>query len=249
MTETVRKISLVNVREVRQEHTVEFNNKRYVVINAEGVFHLDECHSEWDHGDYVGYHVSKYGTVLYTPIHSSMTYDDIEGATHAVDDGTHWHFYHGWKSEHQDFLLQLDAVIVGLFQPTIDSAMSKIVMATRPAVKTIAETKYKSLIKYRNDILDEAAKASKKIHMGYYGKNKHSDEGHLHAHIREAVAAVKLDWATNNQTDWRNVSAFATALGNTLANPHVPLTAHQIAEAKKKAKEAETSTETTSSGD
>lgn len=229
--------------DIRQGYTFVREGKRYAAVFEGGTFHAVPLGLRYDtDSDGTVYWFMPHPKALvYAPVHESADLADIDGATHAVDDGTHWHFFRGWKAEHQDLLLHLRGVTFGLFADRIEAGLVKLIEATNAVARGKAKANHDALVKYRAAVLGGALAASRKHHMGYYGENRHAEEGHLHKLIRDAMAAVKAAWATPElRADWLRVSASHTVVYGLLETPHVPQTKHQIAEAAKKAaKEAE----------
>ena len=220
----------------------KIDNKYYLALEIQGIFSAEELTigpAELDGVQIFQYHSNR-GNAYY-PV-DARTLKDINGATHVeLIDGV-WHLYHGWKGEHQDFLLNLKSVVFSLLQPHVDKAMIKLIEATNPTAYTRVKSVYDSLVKYREAVINSAVAESKKKHMGYYSQYKHQEVGHVHNHIKDALAAVKLAWATPTlREDWTRVSSVASALTAEMAVLHTPLTKAQIAaaeEAKKKKEEA-----------
>ena len=223
---------------------LKIGEKYYIALEIQGIFTAEEL----IHGPYDidGVQVFQYHPVrgtAYYPIHAESL-KDINGATYVELIDGKWHFYHGWKGEHQDFLLNLKSVVFSLLQPHIEKAMVKLIEATNPSAYSSVKGIYDSLVKYREAVINSAVAESKKKHMGYYSQYKHQEIGHVHGYIKNALTAVKLAWATPTlRADWLRVSSVASVLTAEMAVLHTPLTIAQIAEAEKKKEAAESSSD------
>ena len=236
---------------IHGDMATQIGDKHYVAMKQiHGGFRAAEV-LLFDLPDFKAGSVRGGGIERYMPIHPSMTLDDINNATYALDDGTHWHFFHGWKGEHQDFLLNLIAVVNALFAPGLRKALFKTVEASNAVAKTKASTAYNALVDFEAAVSTAAVEASKAHPMGHYGANPHQEEGHAHKIVREAIKAVQAEWSKTQdmRTKWSLISARVLPVSTMLATPHTPLTKHQIAEAAKKKAEAETPAETPSEQD
>lgn len=128
------------------------DGEKYGVIERGGVFHaaaLDGPVSKRIDGrQYEGlYFFAEYQPdgVIHTPIHPSMTLDDVEGATHAEDDGTHWHIGHASAGSHNDLEAIAEALLLTHWQPRINAAISKAIMAADVTARTLAHNKMQAL--------------------------------------------------------------------------------------------------------
>ena len=93
-------------------------------------------------------HTSEPHGVLYRPIDSSMTASDIEGATYAYDDGTHWHFAHCSPHEQIDFAAEVEAFAKAQFDEVIHESNAKASGATANIARNSAFAKSTALIQF-----------------------------------------------------------------------------------------------------
>lgn len=176
----------------------------YAAIKQGGVFHAVSCRG-WPDGGHDGKtfefapRIDVEG-IVYGPLHPSMDFESVEGATHAEDDGEYWHLSHGTPEEHHDFELLVSTACVGVFQPYMN----------RELVKALAETsgtplyndaigKHASWHAFSNEVTIEARKAALAAPLGHFARNRE------HAHVRQIIAAAVLkvyrDWQTRRLTE------------------------------------------------
>lgn len=186
------------------------------------------------------------GELLAFPIDSSMTAEDIQGATitklNAAGDA--WLFYHDHPATHHDHLLAVDAAVMALFQPVMDAAQHKVAMATNAVVLGQADTKYQALSAFRDETLKAAQTAEKAHHLGHFAQNPATDQGHVHSAVRIALNAAKTAFAASPEkiAQYRLITTEAVSLISRMSAPHTPETrwakAARIAAEEKAKKDA-----------
>lgn len=136
---------------------------------------------------------------VYQPIHSSMTEDDMQGATYAWDDGTHWHFAHCSPGEHLDFAEQVRTFTAAQFVSAIATAQTKAIESTNPVVESAAVVRAKALVSFAEEAGAVAHKAVVDETLGHWHRNPHHDHFRDLAHA--ANEKVKAAWAERGKTD------------------------------------------------
>ena len=208
-----------------------------------GTFHLRKMSGNKEHG-YRSLQTDPHG-YIYQPPHPSMTADDIEGATYAYDDGTHWHFAHCSPDEQVDFAAAVRVFVVAQFQVAIENARTKVTEATNAITKATALTKVKALVKFAstagtlafNEVVGET--------LGHYHRDPHHD--HYRQLAVSAIDAVSSSWSKAAVAS-KAVRQDATLVGADVAGIRAELVDTHIIEtraarvmrleAEKKAKEA-----------
>lgn len=167
---------------------------KYAVLRdgkTNGPFHLMPVASD-DNGK-THYLVVENGYFYtYQPIHPSVTPEDVQGATHAVDDGTHWLFYHASEEQHHEMALHLEALTLAAFQPQIEQAVISRFGAIDTAGINTTTAKLTGLMEFRNDVFKIAKRKFYTEVQGHYHLNDHL--GHFRSLISGAVQDAKNLW-------------------------------------------------------
>ena len=173
-----------------------------------GQFHL--IRADWEElWQYYNPREDSYAGVYYQPIHPTMTYDDIEGASYAYDDGTFWHFAHCSPGEHLDFAAEAETFTFNQFAYYLADVNKELAAETDAATKTALH--YKG-----NAILALAYASGRRAHhhvtghvLGHFHKNPHHD--HLREIALVAITAEIADWkAKDRSLDVTRTSAAVT---------------------------------------
>lgn len=185
-----------------------------------------------------------------------MTAADIEGATFAFDDGTHWHFAHCSPHEQVDLAAHVQTFAKAQFDGLVHRAMLKVHEATNDVVRAAAVAKADALVRFAEGVGAEVYRVIVDATLGHWHRNPHND------HSRE-LTAVAIDtvlalWAKAGKTDKAvrqdraAVAAPAVTVRTALQLAHViewrAVRAAREAAAKKAA-EAAAETETETEGD
>ena len=177
--------------------TIVVDGVRWAVLRSDGAFHLRRTKDYG--GDQYGLTAYKAHGTVYRPIHSSMTAEDIEGATYAHDDGTHWHFAHCSPHEQVSLAATVKVFAEAAFEVAITSALIKIHEATNVPVKATAVTKASALVKFAEAVGNAAYKVIVDADLGHWHRNPHHD------HNRDvtvlAIDSVLAAWAEAGKTD------------------------------------------------
>ena len=197
---------------------ITINGKTYVAVRAErgrGPFHLRQMDQ---HGEAL--HASEPFGSIYRPVHPSMTAEDIEGATYAHDDGTHWHFAHCSPQEQIAFAADAEAYTRAQLGLDIAKANTALNVAVGTTARTAAKAKVDALIEF-------AEAAGRRAHalvvaqtLGHYRRDPHND--HLRDIAAACINAQQLDWiarATRDDDSIRVQSA-VNAVKTRLASTH-----------------------------
>ena len=185
---------------------------------------------------------------LYRPIHSSMTYDDVNGATYAWDDGTHWHFAHCSPSQQLAFAEQVRDFAIARFVLPISRAQNKVV----EAIGTTTRAEKQRIVKdYQDFAEDVGERAYQLVLAGKLGEFHRDSVDHRRIltikAINEELAHLKVEGLTNVNLASRrtNVLVTASAVASRLAKSHIFKTYAQARAEAKKAAEAAAAQDTT----
>lgn len=178
--------------------TIEANGRHYYIVRAErtqGPFHLRLADSGLTRRLYAA---EAHGAV-YRPPHPSMTADDVEGATYAYDDGTHWHFAHCSPQEQIDFAADAEQFAFNEFLEYILKINMDAIQATSLDLRTAALYKAK-------DVKVFARAVGRHVHatvvgqvLGHYHKDPHHD--HRRDLTIASLDAVLAKWKEEAKTD------------------------------------------------
>lgn len=186
--------------------------------------------------------------IAYRPIHSSVTAEDVQGASYAWDDGTAWHFAHCSPAEQVDFAADVRTFIFGQFAEAVARATLKGVMATNSVVRERAADNLRALVDFATAVAKRGYAVVVGETLGHYHRNPHAD--HKRDVTVAAVAHVLADWKERALTDTavradrQRIVTAAGAVVAALGTAHTIVTrperaAAEAAAAKAKAKEAE----------
>lgn len=228
---------------------IDHGGEKYIVARSSrdsGEFFLTRAYKSTYQIDGKPAYAGDYAGWAYTPVHPTLTAEDVQGATHAWDDGTHWHFAHTSEEATHDLALVLEGLTLAAFQPQIERATVAVFGAADAAAKTLLLDALASLTDFRNDVWKAAQAAFYAKHQGYYHQNPHA--GHWRPLIRQAIADVKSIWegSATRKPELPSISDYLkTAEDDLAATPTVKtratIAAEAAAKAKKEAEEAEAS--------
>lgn len=231
----------------RMEDAVQHDGEYWLAVRAEqGEFHLRRVQhrpQQWNDDLYHG--TGRAHGDAYRPLHPSMTAEDIEGATYAHDDGTHWHFAHCSPAEQIDLAAEVRTFAEAQFATAIQKAQIKISEATNAPAKATAAAKTAALIAFAAAVGDSAFKAVVSATLGHWHRDPHND--HKRDLTVAAIAAVLAAWSEAGKLDKAirqdraHVTSAAAAANAVLSRVHmIEWRAARAArlEAERKAKEA-----------
>lgn len=229
------------------------DGRYWLAVRSEGAFHLREVRVEAN--GYLYTAAKKAHGVAHLPIHSSMTAEDIEGATYAHDDGTHWHFAHCSPSEQVDLAAEVRTFAESQFATAIARAQVKVDQAANAPAKADRVAKVSALVSFASLVGDLAYGVVVNATLGHWHRDPHND------HKREltvaAIDSAEAAWAEAGKTNkavqgdlsaLRETNAH-TDVKNRLGSTHtIEWRAARVArlEAERKAKEAAAEAETSS---
>ena len=247
-----RTYKYLNVYNVPIDSGIFENGVAYIVIKRGGTFRA--IRGTYRSGDptlistdaSVGTPVS--GTV-YRPLKPGTKLADVEGATEAIDDGTHWHLTHAQPHHHRELKAVAEAFLISHLQPVINEKFSEVYSAADITARTIAHNHLLSHMRLFKDAQAEIAAEVDALWLG-----QHVQEGHEDIHrkfARESIKAVLADWKLKGKTDvvLRHYADYVeetvTGLVEKLSAEPSILTRiqHEAAEAAKKAAETQTPAE------
>lgn len=137
--------------------------------------------------------------VLYQPLHSSVTPADIDGATYAWDDGTHWHFAHCSPGEQIALAARASVFVREHFSHAISSANVKVHEATTALLAGQRVAKLRALVKFS---LAAGIAAHAKVvgeTLGHFHRDPHDD--HLRDIAVFAIDKVLASWAESGKAN------------------------------------------------
>ena len=174
---------------------------RYGVVEAGGVFHVRPMTKGNDEGIYsaTDFHFHTRVTV-YQPIHSSMTFEDIEGAVWPYDDGTHWHFSHESPGMRHEAEAYAQAKLIAHFQPRINKQGAVVHAAPDITERTKRHNVLLALNEFVDDSLDEIEKQIRALPLGHFARTSPHADNHR-ALVVSAIRAVLAAWKETAKTD------------------------------------------------
>ena len=180
--------------------TIVYRERRWFAVRdaaSKGAFHLRIADTRPN-----GYHkpsTSEPHGAVYAPIHPLMTAEDIEGATYAYDDGTHWMFAHCSPDEQIDLAARAETFTVNQFDLELAATLRTLGNATDLATRTVARQKVDSMHKF-------ALLAGRKAHalvlaqtLGHYHRDPHHD--HLRDIADSCIQSEYLRWVATTGLD------------------------------------------------
>lgn len=185
---------------IPEDALIAYKGRKWCVIREGGTFHLSpvDLHVYNDPSKgYVIHELSDYHGELYRPIHSTVTFEDVEGATFAWDDGTHFHFAHCSKREQAELSEQVRTFAEAQFFNAIHGAQIKAIEATGVAKQTAIE-KTKALVKFANAVGFLARETILAQTLGHW----HREDLEPFSYVTyEAINAVLKDWKQKGLSD------------------------------------------------
>lgn len=113
--------------------------------------------------------------LIYSPIAEGTTFEDVEGATFAHDDGEVWHIAHCSPGQQHDFAADAETFARSQFDAAIQAAIAKGALADANAARNTAYAKATALI-------DFAKGVGRAVHaevvgetLGHFHRNPHAD--------------------------------------------------------------------------
>lgn len=164
--------------EFHKNDVIGFNDKKMFVVKANGKFHLrlamPQKHFKTGEIFFIVSARKAHG-ILYRPPHPSMTKDDIEGATYAYDDGTHWWFAHCSPGEQIDFAAEARTFALNQFKLKIHMAQIKLIEAENDAAKTQAKNKLTGMLEFAELVGNDVYTTITQETLGYFHRDPHKD--------------------------------------------------------------------------
>ena len=234
-----------------ESDVIERDGKKWAVIKEGGDFHLRLVKSQMigpDANSLVkAYHLAveyPHGHA-YRPIHPSMKPEDIEAATFAHDNGTHWLFAHCSPEEQVDYAADVRTFALEQFSMAIKSAQVKVDEATNNIVKARAIEKVKHLIEFAVGVASDCYSTVIGATLGHYHKDRHHD--HRREIVIASITKVIEEWriaGEANKSDrvkHQNAGTVAAGINTLLSATHTIEWRHEREarlEEEKKKKEA-----------
>lgn len=156
---------------------------KYIVLLQDNVISAEWAYSDPPYGlSFVRMYES--GWSVYQPIAKGTSLDDVHNATHAYDDGTHWHFTHATPHEHNVLEAVTEALLISHFQPRVNAQNLQVHAGADLTARTLEYNELKYLQALMDDAQDRVEKAVRKLWLG-----QHIQEG-KHDYERETVVAA-----------------------------------------------------------
>ena len=208
--------------------TIEHDSARWLIARDaqyHGRFHLRAVDTHTIDGEQVYYpQASEPHGYIYSPIHASMEAQDIEGASYAFDDGTHWHFAHCSPHEQIDLAASAEQFAFNAFMPSILASKAD-------ALQTDDKSTRIAALYMAKDIKKFAMAVGRHVHatvvgqaLGHYHKDPHHD--HRRDLAVASIDAVLALWkeAAKTDTDFSlgvtRATAAALAVRQSLSSEH-----------------------------
>lgn len=200
-------------KQLPQTQTVLIDGERFIVVRTnrdEGEFHLRLAqlfNTRVSPPTYVFEDEVALGFV-YGPMHPSMNLDDIEGATYAYDDGTHFHLAHCSPDEQIDFAADVENYVRAEMQDAINRAQTALTLATTALGKTDARHKVDALGEFARAAGSNAHHRVVTATLGYWHRNPHKDHRRdLAVLAMEAVLSTWAELGTADTDEGRTITA------------------------------------------
>ena len=138
---------------------------------------------------------------VYQPIHPSMTFEDIHGATYCRDDGTYWtDFSKESPSQRHEAEAYAQAKLIAHFQPRINKQGALVHAASDITERTLRHNVLLALNSFVDAATDEIADSIRKFPLGHFAREKPHADNHR-ALVVAACRAVLADWQAKSVTD------------------------------------------------
>lgn len=160
------------------DDAIQHNNRWYLVLKSGGRFHIRDAYhfpATDDEPEYIQIAAQRAPGIVYRPLHSSVTVHDVEGATHAIDTGTHWVFSHCSKSEHREFAERVVSFAQTLFNREILKHMGDAAFAGSARSRLEKETRARSTIQLAADVTADIRKTVLAEIVGRYHQQPEHD--------------------------------------------------------------------------
>ena len=162
----------------------------------------------------------------YRHIHPSTKIEDVEGARHAWDDGTHWHFAHCSPDEQVDLAAEVRTFTSEQLSLAVASVQVKAIEATNAVLRGRQIAEVKALIEFAEAASAQAYKTVIGETLGHFHRNPHTD--HLREQALEAYTVVLADWAEKGKVDRAILAKHAAVRTHVTAVQSVLSTTHTI---------------------
>ena len=222
----------------------------HVAMLVSGVFRADARHPfKLDHGGWFVSSVTSPTRPIYYPIAPGTTVEDINGATHAHDDGTHWHFAHATPGQHHDTEAVIEALVIAHFQPRINRAIQAVAVAGDITSRTLANNYLDALNGLTEIVMDHAEKTVRGLTLGEHERESPEKDNNrivVVAAIRSALAAMKKKAEDSPLIRYQIPAleaACAAVISELTATPTIETRTQRVARLAKEAKAKEASSE------
>ena len=178
---------------LRQVDALNDNGTYYAVVRNNGVFHAIYPGQEWSHEGAQAYSPTVfYHAYLYQPIHPSMTLADVEGATYARDDGTHWtDFSKEAPGQRHEAEAYAQAKLIAHFQPAINKQGVLVAKAADTTQRTLQVNALEAMHAFVDEALTETATRIRALPLGHFARVTPHADNHRALVVGACRAAVE----------------------------------------------------------
>lgn len=139
---------------------------------------------------------------IYFPVHPSTTLDDINGATHAYDDGTHWHFAKASPEQSHELLHHTTSLIHSSLDPYALRSTNKALTAMTSGRVSVAQVNLataNAFHLFEDECKTQALSLLKSNILGHYhSQSEHPTRQLTTESIRKALSVWKEKASSDN---------------------------------------------------
>lgn len=203
------------------------SGRRYAAVLIAGVFRpYFVHHDEDDHLDHYYLRELDHGEV-FRPLAPGTAYEDIDGATHARDTGTHWVFSKASPDEMHDREAACRSFVHAIFQPEYDTLLTQVLSARTPERALSYRVQWDRFVKFRAVVEKCAVDELRKQFLG----QEFSVHGHVSSCLASAITLQKLD----SKADYHHVRAEVSRIVSSLSRHAYEFRVQQLARLKAEA--------------
>ena len=168
---------------------VEAHGYRYAAMRVGGIFRAEPVHRSGRHDNDFTIDFQFHGEI-FRPLAPGTTFDDIDGAKHAVDKDGYWHFSHASAAEHHEFADYCEFQGLMAVQNILNTKTAEFMSNTGP----LAEEAKADFLAWRDfsvRIQHHARAFALKEVLGHFERNKHLH--HARTIVGRAMSAALND--------------------------------------------------------
>ena len=211
--------------------TPKYGVGAYAVVRLYGIFHAMPCSlediGESHDGKTPEYQLAEsfYGDV-YAPPHPSTTFEDVEEARYAYDDGTYWQFAHCSPEEQIEFAAECEAFAFNEFNEAIHEENSRGVQATNNIVRSTAFSRATALRVFAREVGRRVHSVIVSAPLGFWHKDKETD--HKRKQTIAAINHIHTTWSSTNNSHLAHLHGYDTKVKNRLSQAHTVRFRHEV---------------------